>query len=430
MDELKSLQKKERNAQKSSGSSRRRRRKKNSFVEFLQMYGKYIIMALVAILVVVTAIIVVGKLKKDGKQQETPSVSAESSSAASELKGGSLEKDGNQAVNKLVNDYFTALQNCDVEALSGLVNSSDSISAEQLQAEREFVENYQNIACYTLNGPSDGTYIVYVAYDMKFLNVGTAAPCLIRLYVCTNDQGALYIYNQDVGTDNEVAAYMEEVNAREDVKALMKETDDRLTEAMASDEALNALVTKLYGGQQAETTEAETPAETTEAETPAETTEAETPAETTPAASGSNFTDVDETVYAKENVKIRRTPAADGEEAGTLAGGQSIHRTGYNDNWSRVEYNGETCYIAAGFLTTTAPGEGDGFTSVDETVYAKESVRIRKSPDANAEVVGTLLEGESLKRTGYNDSWSRVIYDGETCYIGAGFLTTAKPSED
>ena len=69
MDELKSLQKKERNAQKSSGSSRRRRRKKNSFVEFLQMYGKYIIMALVAILVVVTAIILVGKLKKDGKQQ-------------------------------------------------------------------------------------------------------------------------------------------------------------------------------------------------------------------------------------------------------------------------------------------------------------------------------------------------------------------------
>ena len=116
--------------------------------------------------------------------------------------------------------------------------------------------------------------------------------------------------------------------------------------------------------------------------------------------------------------------------AGTIQAGESIHRTGYNDNWSRVEYGGETCYIAAGFLTMTEPGAGDGFTEVDERVYAKESVRIRKSPEDGAEVVGTLLEGESLRRTGYNDQWSRVIYEGETCYIGAGFLTTADPSAE
>ena len=425
MNELNSRQKNTEESAGRSEGSRRRRKKKNPFMEFLQVYGKYIIMAVIAILVVVVAIVVVGKLRKNGSNKKETVIDVSSSSAAEQ--GGTLEKDSNGAVNQLVSSYFEAVQNCDVEALSKLVDSTENISEEQLRAEREFVEGYRNMSCYTLNGLIDGTYIVYVSYDMKFLNVETAAPCLIRLYVCTNDEGGMYIYNQDLGTDNEVAAYMDEVNEREDVKALMQEVDNRLTEAMAADEALNALVTKLYGnsdGGTGESGESTAPEETT---APEGTT---APEETTAApADNSAFTDVDETVYARENVKIRKTPDANGEEAGTLAGGQSIHRTGYNDNWSRVEYNGETCYIAAGYLTMTAPSSSnDGFTEVSETVYAKESVRIRKSPEANAEVVGTLLEGESLKRTGYNDSWSRVIYEGETCYIGAGYLTTADPS--
>ncbi len=429
MDELKSRQEKpDVDMKKAEGGSPKREKPNRSFDEFLQLYGKYIILALVAILVVITVIIVVGKLKKDDGETKTESsqlVTQSAETPAPELTGGSLEKDTNQAVNDLVNAYFTAVQNCDVEALSALVDSADSISVDQLQAEREFVESYQNISCYTLNGPTEGSYVVYVAYDMKFLNVETAAPCLIRLYICTNNEGGLYIFNQENGMDSQVVAYMEEINAREDIKALLNDVDNRLNVAMASDEALNALVSKLNGT----TPEGSTPETPAESEAPEETSAAETPAETPAAADNSTFTDVDETVYAKEGVNIRKAPESDAEVAGTIQAGESIHRTGYNDNWSRVEYGGETCYIAAGFLTMTEP-EDDGFTETDERVYAKESVRIRKSPEESAEVVGTLLEGESLKRTGYNDEWSRVIYEGETCYIGAGFLTTADPSEE
>lgn len=428
MDELKSWQEKSgSDEQKSSGSSPRRKKKRNPFIEFLQLYGKYIIIALIAIAVVAAVIIVTGKIKKSDKAKDTTVIDVNSSTPAEQTE--TLERDAHPEINTLINSYFTAVQNCDVEALSKLVASTETISAEQLQEEKEFVESYQNIVCYTLNGLVDGTYIAYVSYDIKFLNVETPAPSLIWLYICSNDEGGLYINNQQL--DNEVASYMEETKTREDVKALLKETDDRLTEAMASDEALNGLVTKLYGN---EANESESSQESSAAEesttAPPETSAPETQAPSSAPVDNSTFTDVDETVYARENVKIRKSPDAGAEVAGTLAGGQSIHRTGYNDNWSRVEFNGETCYIAAGFLTMTAPaqGSGDGFTQVDETVYAKESVRIRKSPDAGAEVVGTLLEGESLKRTGYNDSWSRVIYEGETCYIGAGFLTTADPS--
>ncbi len=433
MDELKSRQEKPDNdKEKKEEGVLGKKREDETFSDFLRLYGKYIIAALAAIILVVVVIIVAGKMKKDPAEPESSVPAATESEAETQapaLPGGSLEKDTNQAVSTLVSAYFTAVQNCDVEALSALVDSTDSISLEQLQAEREFVEGYQNISCYTLNGVTDGTYVVYVSYDMKFLNVETPAPCLIRLYVCTNGEGGLYIFNQENGMDSTVVSHMEAINAREDVKALMSDVDVRLTEAMAADEALNALVSKLYGSGpiegEAQPEETQAPSE---GETEAPT---EAPAETeAPSADNSSFTDVDETVYAKEGVNIRKAPQADAEVAGTIQAGESIHRTGYNDGWSRVEFGGETCYIAAGFLTMTEPGEEDGFTEVDEMVYAKESVRIRKSPEDGAEVVGTLLEGESLKRTGYNDEWSRVVYEGETCYIGAGFLTTADPSEE
>lgn len=423
MDEFNSQHDKE--EQMGGDNSRRKRKKENSFVEFLHLYGKYIIIALIMVLVVAAVIIVVGKVKKSGASRDATVIDVNTGTSAEA--GETLEKDAYPEINELVNAYFSAVENCDEEALSKLVASTDSISAEQLQAEKEFMESYQNIECYTVKGLIDGTYITYVAYDMKFLNVDTLAPSLIRMYICTNDAGDLYINNLDV--DNEVATYMNEVNAREEVQELLQSVDTKLTEAMASDEGLNALVTKLYGREEESSSETQQ-ASSEETTAAPETTEPQTEAPATDApADSSTFTDVDETVYAKENVKVRKTPDANGEEAGTLAGGQSIHRTGYNDGWSRVEFNGETCYIAAGYLTMTAPGQGadDGFTAVDETVYAKETVRIRKSPSADAEVVGSLLEGESLKRTGYNDGWSRVIYEGETCYIGAGFLTTAAP---
>ncbi len=430
MEELKP--RRDKDVQKSGSHSRRRRKKGNPFAEFLQLYGKYIILALIAVVVVVAVILIVGRMRNSDQDGTTE---AESSTAAESLPGGPLEQNANPEVNALINSYITAVHDCDIDALSTLVATTESISLEQLQAEREFMESYQNIVCYTLDGLLDGTYITYVSYDLKFLNVDTPAPCMVRFYICTNEDGSLYINNDSI--DEEVMNYMDQVQAREDVQALLNETDEKLVEARASDEALNALVLRMNGTDSTDASD-ESESQTTAAETtqaPEETTaESSTAAETTASADNSTFTEVDETVYARENVRVRRTPDANGEVVGTLAGGQSVHRTGYNDSWSRVEFNGETCYIAAGYLTANAPesqtAASDDFTSVDETVYATANVRVRSTPDADGEVIGTLVGGDSVRRTGYNDSWSRVEFNGQTGYIAAGYLTYNAPAGD
>lgn len=70
------------------------------------------------------------------------------------------------------------------------------------------------------------------------------------------------------------------------------------------------------------------------------------------------FADADETLYVTgSNVNVRRVPATTGEIAGTLNKGASLHCTGRKDDWSRVEYNGEICFVSSQFLSAEKPEE-------------------------------------------------------------------------
>lgn len=72
------------------------------------------------------------------------------------------------------------------------------------------------------------------------------------------------------------------------------------------------------------------------------------------------------------------------------------------------------------------------FKDVDETVYATKKCNVRSScsTKTNNNKVGSLLEGEQLKRTGVTTEWSRVIYNGKTAYVATSLLTTEEPVEE
>ncbi len=81
-------------------------------------------------------------------------------------------------------------------------------------------------------------------------------------------------------------------------------------------------------------------------------------------------------------------------------------------------------------LTTAKPPE---FKEVDETVYVKTedggTVNLRSSCNKqnNSNVMGSVSHGDKLQRTGISEEWSRVVVDGQTAYIAAGFLSTQVP---
>ncbi len=155
-----------------------------------------------------------------------------------------------------------------------------------------------------------------------------------------------------------------------------------------------------------------------------------------------DFTEVSETVTAKEETNLRSIPSQDTDSVVlyTLKNGEEAMRIAVSDSgWSKLIFNGETCYAVSNFLTTdlnyTVPAqtqEDDGiqteFTPVSEQVTAKDVVNLRNIPSVTNEesqVVAQLKNGEVITRTGINADvgWSRVEYNGQILYCVSSYLT-------
>lgn len=149
------------------------------------------------------------------------------------------------------------------------------------------------------------------------------------------------------------------------------------------------------------------------------------------------YTDVNETVTAKEKVNLRSGAGIDFSIVGTLDNGSTLTRTGVGSNgWSRLIYNDKTVYAISSYLTTdlsykapTASLEdivaGNTFTSTDDNVTAKDSVNLRSLPTTDSDVIATLKNGDFLPRTAMSDKgWSRLIFNGKIVYAITSYLTT------
>ncbi len=148
-----------------------------------------------------------------------------------------LEEEGYPEIESIVKDYYEAKIYCDIEVLKKLFsNPSDVPSTDQLQKEIMYIEEYQSIACYVKKSYEDGTYIVYVYNEIKFVNIDTAAPAVDRFYLITDSKGDIKIFSGDL--DEETTIYY---NARlfdADVQELLQETNAKGTVAREKDELL------------------------------------------------------------------------------------------------------------------------------------------------------------------------------------------------
>lgn len=164
----------------------------------------------------------------------------------------SLLKDAYPEIQALMERYFEAKMNCDVEALSQIVNPIAGYTLEGLENDLGIpeseafrrVEDYRNITCYTKPGLLKDTYVVWVYYETKYMNVETAAPCMFKAYVCTDDMG-VYIYNGTI--EGEISNYIDEASQDEDVVALVNSVNQQLAEACGYDEGLRNIYDILWG---------------------------------------------------------------------------------------------------------------------------------------------------------------------------------------
>ena len=242
-----------------------------------------------------------------------------------------LQKDAIPQVNELVNTYFTVMKNADAEGYMNVV-VGDEMTHDKLVKKGEFIEDYLNITCYTKPGMTEGEHVVYVYYEVKFRNIDTPAPSMIGLYICSNEDGTMYIYAGE--KDAALSEYINTVSNDDDLRSLQSKTDQRLKDACASDNKLDALYQLLVKGVQP-----------TEPETPEE-----------------SESDTDELVFEERNekvitttaVRVRSTPTTDTDNniLGKVEAGEELKRVGYSDSWSKVIYNGKEAYVSSEYVIT------------------------------------------------------------------------------
>lgn len=339
-----------------------------------------------------------------------------------------LEENAYPEVNSLMAEYFGALSDGDVEKIKTLKSYIDAAEEIRIEKKSEFIEEYQNITCYTKIGPLENSYLVYVYVEAKFADIETTAPGLYSYFVCKNDEGCYWILDGEL--DSNATDYFKVVSSQADVEDLFNRVKVKYADAVDSDEDLKVFVEELPDKLQESVGVAlaalEEPATTEEAETKPEV-EEETPA-------------AEETVqkYVK-TLEVVNVRSSDSETADKLGKAQADAVMMLYENkangWSKVQFEGKEAYIKTEFLAETeetqvsqgvveeTPQPTETSTSSKESVKAKTTVNVRASANENGERLGTIYQGEVLELLMKQaDGWSKVKYKGQTGYVKSEFM--------
>ncbi|MGI6007642.1 MAG: SH3 domain-containing protein [Ruminococcus sp.] len=240
----------------------------------------------------------------DASAADEPEVTAE---AAVTPEASSLEKEAYPEVTTVIQTYYTALGNKDIAGIESVVDSLDATEEAKITKDA-YIENYDNVETYTVEGPSEGTYVVYACYTYKFRDIDTEVPGLSRLYVCTDDSGRLYIATEE--QDEQTQEYIDNTLNLKEVQDLRQQVETEYNEALESDEDLKNFVENLGIG-------------------------------TSEAASAEDGS----VVTVKSDCNVRSEPSEEAEILGKLGEGQQVTKTGSQDNWIEITYEDQTGYV-------------------------------------------------------------------------------------
>ena len=155
-----------------------------------------------------------------------------------------LTENGEPGITELMNTYFQAVSDCDMDTFVKLFTSQDTSEEEhyrqEFEEQKQYISGYQNVKCYTTPGLRDGEMAAYVYYEILYTGVETPAPSLVRIYAVRAEDGSWQI--DDGKMSEELTQYFEELSVNEDVRLLSKQTDEAMDAAMEQDEALKERV--------------------------------------------------------------------------------------------------------------------------------------------------------------------------------------------
>lgn len=155
-----------------------------------------------------------------------------------------LQQDTVLELTGLVQSYCEAKEECDPELLAwvfGITDWSEEAKEEErsrMELVKASVKGYENISCYTVQGPEPDTYVIFPYYEIHYRETETLMPAFSWGYVKKDESGRYYMVQV---TDTPVNDYIRRVGEKAEVKAVMAQILARQQEAIAQDPILQGI---------------------------------------------------------------------------------------------------------------------------------------------------------------------------------------------
>lgn len=160
---------------------------------------------------------------------------------------GRSEGNIRQELDTLVQRYYTAKQQVDMDMIADCVSNVGHIDEKKLMTEAEYVEGYRNINCKILDGATRGAYRVYVYYDVKIFDIDTLIPSLNALYIKQNDQGSFKIYLDTLKSGEQ--KYIDKLDNSKQVQELVTSVQNQLETVISQDSEVRGFYEMLESSQ-------------------------------------------------------------------------------------------------------------------------------------------------------------------------------------
>lgn len=396
----------------------------HSIGNYIIKHNKVVLPAVVVVAVAITVSVSLSLSNRHKEAQQEAEIASAASETATETATEEVPLVANEegAIYTLVATYYNAMATGDEETLRSVCDEISDKDMYRYVELSQYIDYYPTLEIYTKTGPEEGSVIAYVYYKISFVGHEEEVPGYQALYICTNDQGGLYIKRGE--NSEEVNEYIKTVSTQDDVVEFNNKITVEYNELMVDHpevlqyiSELDSQVSIAVGEKLANQVAAETQvaeAGTEEGSTDGQDTQTENGEQQEAEDQGPQY------VTTTTTVNVRSSDSEQADKLGKVSGGTKLQVLEQRPNgWTKVDYEGKEGYIKTEFLQLAESAAG---TETIGTVTATTNINVRASASETADRLGVLSGGDSAELVGTEGDWSKIKYNGQIGYVKSEYV--------
>lgn len=393
-------------------------------LDFIMRKSKIVFPVLVIAAVAVMVVIALNASDKKAEQMESlaDGVSSEEITTTTEpeatldYKDIPLVANEDPAIYSLVATYYNAQALGDMDTLTSICDTIAPEDRIRFQETAKYLEAYPVLDVYTKPGFTQGSTIAYVYYKVVFAGREEECPGVKTLYICTDEQGELFIKNDVLSEEED--QYIKTLSTQADVVELFNLVNVEYNDLMAAQpkmleylSELNNELSKVIGVLLAEQITGDETGENVSQEpdtgtVPEPSTEPEAPV----------------IVYAKATttVNVRSSDSINADKLGKAKEGMKLQvLEQFPNGWNKVLFENKDGYIKAEYLQIL---ENVDNLQIMGTVIATTNINVRAEASKTSTKLGILIAGDAAELLAREGEWCKIKYNGEIGYVKAEYV--------